>query len=95
MKPISPEEWNRELNAQVPYISKQVYEKYRREELAFSGIQNSGMMCYLISLMQTYFHIPAFRDFVFNINTEEIDTVESPNSLPLALQKLFYNLSGL
>ncbi len=95
LKPVSASEFNTQLQLMSVYYEDGVWEQWRKQELRFQGIQNSGMMCYLISLMQTYFHIPAFRDFVFHMETTDIESVEGPNTLPLALQKLFYNLSGL
>lgn len=54
------------------------------------GLKNQGATCYMNSLLQTLFHLPAFRRAVYHMPTVEADTAEK--SIPLALQSLFYKL---
>ncbi|SMN20418.1 similar to Saccharomyces cerevisiae YMR304W UBP15 Ubiquitin-specific protease involved in protein deubiquitination [Maudiozyma saulgeensis] len=55
----------------------------------YVGFKNQGATCYLNSLLQSYFFTKYFRKLVYEIPTDN----ESPNnSVPLALQKAFYQL---
>lgn len=55
----------------------------------YVGFRNQGATCYLNSLLQSYFFTKYFRRLVYQIPTEN----ESPNnSVPLALQRSFYQL---
>ena len=56
----------------------------------YAGLKNQGATCYLNSLLQTLFHLRAFRKAVYAIPTKEGDQPES--CIPLALQRLFYNM---
>eukprot|EP01018_Ginkgo_biloba_P034387 Gb_34568 [translate_table: standard] len=60
-----------------------------RKETGFVGLKNQGATCYMNSLLQTLYHIPYFRKAVYHMPTENI---LSSNSIPLALQSLFYNI---
>lgn len=65
----------------VNYDSKKV--------TGYVGFRNQGATCYLNSLLQSYFFTTIFRKIVYRIPTGN----ESPNnSVPLALQKSFYQL---
>ena len=56
------------------------------------GLQNEGCTCYMNSLMQIFYHINPFRDFIQSL--EMPSKVYSSDSKALsALQNLFYNLS--
>ncbi|KAF9778397.1 cysteine proteinase [Thelephora terrestris] len=60
-----------------------------RKETGFVGLKNLGATSYLNSLLQSLFCIRYFRKAVYQIPTE----VERPTeSIPLALQRLFYCL---
>lgn len=55
----------------------------------YVGFKNQGATCYLNSLLQSYYFTKYFRKLVYQIPTEN----ESPNnSVPLALQRSFYQL---
>ena len=61
-----------------------------RKETGFIGLKNQGATCYMNSLLQTLFHIPYFRKAVYHMPTTESDSPH--NSIPLALQSIFYKL---
>eukprot|EP01087_Luapelamoeba_hula_P007038 TRINITY_DN1712_c0_g1_i1.p1 TRINITY_DN1712_c0_g1~~TRINITY_DN1712_c0_g1_i1.p1 ORF type:complete len:614 (+),score=100.06 TRINITY_DN1712_c0_g1_i1:244-2085(+) len=58
-------------------------------ETGFVGIRNQGATCYLNSLLQALYHLGTFRKAVYLMPTQN-DTPE--NSIPLALQRVFYRL---
>ncbi|KAI3992837.1 hypothetical protein MKX01_029424 [Papaver californicum] len=62
-----------------------------RKETGYVGLENQGATCYMNSLLQTLYHIPYFRKAVYDMPTTENDLVAG-NSIPLALQTLFYKL---
>ncbi|KAJ3031740.1 UNVERIFIED_CONTAM: hypothetical protein HDU68_000675 [Siphonaria sp. JEL0065] len=53
------------------------------------GLKNQGATCYMNSLLQSLYFISYFRKATFNIPT---DTDEPTKSIPLALQRIFYQL---
>ena len=61
-----------------------------RETTGYVGLQNQGATCYMNSMLQMLFHIPAFRQTVYDMPTA--DVVDQEKSIPLQLQCLFYNL---
>lgn len=61
-----------------------------RKETGFIGLKNQGATCYMNSLLQTLYHIPSFRQAVYHMPTNEAD--EAHNTMPLALQSVFYRL---
>ena len=61
-----------------------------RKETGCVGINNQGATCYLNSLLQTLYHLPAFRKAVYQIPTGEEET--PTDSIPVALQHLFFRL---
>ncbi|XP_024515070.1 ubiquitin carboxyl-terminal hydrolase 12 [Selaginella moellendorffii] len=61
-----------------------------KKETGFVGLKNQGATCYMNSLLQTLYHIPYFRKAVYHMPTTENDVPS--NSIPLALQSLFYKL---
>eukprot|EP00667_Euglena_gracilis_P000410 EG_transcript_409 len=68
-----------------------------RSAIGWVGLKNQGATCYLNSLLQSLFHISALRAAIFQLPTEaEVDKLESDSptkvSLPLALQRLFWQL---
>lgn len=60
-----------------------------KKETGFVGFNNQGATCYLNSLLQSYFFTKSFRKLVYQIPTEDNIAAES---VPLALQKIFYQL---
>ncbi|MCO5571925.1 hypothetical protein L7F22_025676 [Adiantum nelumboides] len=61
-----------------------------KKETGFVGLKNQGATCYMNSLLQTLYHIPYFRKAVYHMPTTENDVPS--NSIPLALQSLFYKI---
>ena len=56
----------------------------------YVGLKNQGTTCYLNSLLQSLFHLPAFRKIVYAMPiTGSEDEIES---VPLNLQRLFYQM---
>lgn len=51
------------------------------------GLINQGATCYMNSMLQALFHLPAFRRIVYNMPTTGNDNPEK--SIPLNLQRLF------
>ncbi|MCO5606522.1 hypothetical protein L7F22_060710 [Adiantum nelumboides] len=61
-----------------------------KKETGYVGLKNQGATCYMNSLLQTLYHIPYFRKAVYHMPTTENDVPS--NSIPLALQSLFYKI---
>ncbi|GLJ15872.1 hypothetical protein SUGI_0262060 [Cryptomeria japonica] len=61
-----------------------------KKETGFVGLKNQGATCYMNSLLQTLYHMPYFRKAVYHMPTTENDVPS--NSIPLALQSVFYKL---
>ncbi|KAH8955667.1 hypothetical protein BDL97_08G152600 [Sphagnum fallax] len=61
-----------------------------KKETGFVGLKNQGATCYMNSLLQTLYHLPYFRKAVYHMPTTENDVPS--NSIPLALQSLFYKI---
>ncbi|OHT12004.1 hypothetical protein TRFO_18287 [Tritrichomonas foetus] len=53
----------------------------------YAGLKNQGATCYMNSLLQALFHLPAFRSLVYKIN-DKIDKPDEEN-IPLNLKLLF------
>lgn len=60
-----------------------------KQETGMVGLKNQGATCYMNSLLQTLFHLHAFRQVVYATPTEQEDTNDS---VSLALQRVFYRL---
>ena len=60
-----------------------------RKETGFVGLKNQGATCYLNSLIQSLYFTNYFRKATYQIPT---DTDDPLKSVPLALQRLFYNM---
>ncbi|KAI8611746.1 cysteine proteinase [Chytriomyces sp. MP71] len=60
-----------------------------KKTTGFLGLKNQGATCYMNSLLQSLYFINYFRSAVFNIPT---DNEEPTKSIPLALQRIFYQL---
>jgi ubiquitin C-terminal hydrolase len=52
------------------------------------GLKNQSATCYLNSVIQALFHIPAFRALVFRMPTTGLE--DATVSIPLTLQRLFW-----
>lgn len=73
----------------VPY---KPYTATRTElEDSYAGIVNQGGTCYLNSTVQSLFHIPKFREIIYNIRLKENSESEFA-SITTALQNLFLAL---
>eukprot|EP00288_Rhodomonas_lens_P017047 CAMPEP_0177696218 /NCGR_PEP_ID=MMETSP0484_2-20121128/3864_1 /TAXON_ID=354590 /ORGANISM="Rhodomonas lens, Strain RHODO" /LENGTH=604 /DNA_ID=CAMNT_0019207177 /DNA_START=101 /DNA_END=1912 /DNA_ORIENTATION=- len=57
----------------------------------FAGLKNEGATCYLNSVLQTLYHLPALRKVIFAIPSSPVPPGEMP-SLAVALQRLFFRL---
>ena len=55
----------------------------------YNGLVNEGTTCYLNSLIQTLFFIRSFRSAIYRMPTEQQN---AEMMIPLALQRIFYNL---
>lgn len=60
-----------------------------KTETGMVGLKNQGATCYMNSLLQTLFHLRAFRQVVYDTPSEKEDTNDS---VSLALQRVFYRL---
>lgn len=60
-----------------------------RKETGYVGIKNQGATCYMNSLLQSLYCTNSFRKAVYQIPT---DSDKPTESVPLALQRCFYNL---
>lgn len=50
-----------------------------KKEIEYSGLKNQGATCYLNTILQTLFHIPAFRKLIFEIPFDvTIKNTQSP-----------------
>ena len=77
--------------AVYPYLLDGDVKDNSKEETGMVGLKNQGATCYMNSLLQTLFHLGAFRQAVYSMPTEQ-DLKTGKNSIPLALQRVFYRL---
>ena len=56
----------------------------------FVGIKNQSSTCYLNALLQSLYNVSYFRNLIYNMGVAE--GTDPKNSIPLALQRLFFNL---
>ncbi|KAG6620093.1 putative ubiquitin-specific protease [Phytophthora cinnamomi] len=75
-------------DAQTP-TQQQLLAYDSKQETGMVGLKNQGATCYLNSLLQTLFHLRAFRQVVYGTPTTQEDTNDS---VSLALQRVFYRL---
>jgi ubiquitin carboxyl-terminal hydrolase 7 len=57
------------------------------EPAPYAGLENQGATCYMNAMLQSLFHIPAFRRLVYNMPTT--GTEDEQTCIPLNLQRLF------
>eukprot|EP01095_Lingulamoeba_sp_RSL-Kostka_P007525 TRINITY_DN2405_c0_g3_i1.p1 TRINITY_DN2405_c0_g3~~TRINITY_DN2405_c0_g3_i1.p1 ORF type:complete len:1115 (-),score=454.54 TRINITY_DN2405_c0_g3_i1:95-3439(-) len=88
-----------ELRIRVYVQSKEEPRRYQmgindsRRSTGYVGLKNQGATCYMNSLLQTLYHNIEFRKAVFELPTDDDwETINEKPTIPLALQKLFYNL---
>ena len=58
-----------------------------KKETGYIGLKNQGATCYMNSVLQSLFHLPAFRRIVYDMPTN--GTEDPKTSIPLNLQRLF------
>lgn len=58
-----------------------------KKETGYVGLNNQGATCYMNSLLQSLYHLPAFRRLVYEMPTT--GTEDANISIPLNLQRLF------
>lgn len=68
------------------FKSKVIMENLKSQMHITAGIKNEGTTCYINSLLQTLFIIAPLRKAVFKMPSDE------HNTIPLCLQRIFYNL---
>lgn len=69
---------------------KELMDSYdSKKETGYVGLKNQGATCYMNSLLQSLFCTNYFRKAVYQIPTDQDIPSES---LPLALQRVFYHL---
>ncbi|EEY57423.1 ubiquitin-specific protease, putative [Phytophthora infestans T30-4] len=81
-----------ELELRLSFVgdsTQQLISYDSKEETGMVGLKNQGATCYLNSLLQTLFHLRAFRQVVYATPTAQEDTNDS---VSLALQRVFYRL---
>ncbi|KAI9898253.1 hypothetical protein N3K66_006613 [Trichothecium roseum] len=62
-----------------------------KKETGYVGLKNQGATCYLNSLLQSLYFTNAFRKAVYEIPTEDDESIQSS---AYALQRLFYQLQS-
>ena len=70
-----------------PQTSTAVATYSSKEATGFVGLQNQGATCYMNSLLQSLYNLPAFRKIVYEIPTTGNE--DEKKSIPLNLQRLF------
>lgn len=62
-----------------------------KQETGYVGLKNQGATCYMNSILQSLYFLKYFRRAVFKMPTENDDIGKS---VPLALQRIFYQLQN-
>lgn len=57
----------------------------------FRGIVNANKMCYIISLLQLFFHSSDFLEYVNNLSKDDENDIENKNELLTKIYKDFYS----
>lgn len=68
----------------VPLVTQQFDSK---KETGYVGLKNQGATCYMNSMLEALFHLPAFRRIVYSMPTTGSEDPET--SISLNLQRLF------
>lgn len=63
-------------------------EKYCRQYFNCIGLSNSGMTCYLNSLIQCLFYLKPFREIIFNCNTSLAKKSEIANAMRVLFTRM-------
>ncbi|KAH0788796.1 Clan CA, family C19, ubiquitin hydrolase-like cysteine peptidase [Histomonas meleagridis] len=58
-----------------------------KKETGYVGLYNQGATCYMNSMLEALFHLPAFRRLVYQMQVNVDDDIKK--NIPLALQRLF------
>jgi hypothetical protein len=78
------------INHHDPFVDMTLDVSYdSKEATGMVGLKNQGATCYMNSLLQTLFHLPAFRQAVYATPTADDDAT---HGVVLALQRVFYRL---
>ncbi|XP_063987219.1 ubiquitin carboxyl-terminal hydrolase 47 [Diachasmimorpha longicaudata] len=80
------------LQVEVGKIVGQYSEAEAKPDVAYVGLVNQAMTCYLNSLLQALYMTPEFRNALYNWEFVGSEKDKSSNSIPYQLQKLFLNL---
>lgn len=84
LSPISSQKSNPDFSDESE-IEKELYDTYTDK---YCGLRNQGATCYINSILQTLYHIPAFRKVIYEFNCEQhYENYEK--TIPWNLQHLF------
>jgi len=64
--------------------------KFSKKFTGYVGLKNQGATCYMNSMLQALYHLPAFRRIVYQMPTTGVEDPEK--CIPLNLQRLFCRL---
>jgi len=81
---------SRSVYGPVSYGHSYVSYENSKESTGYVGLKNQGATCYMNSMLQSLYHIPAFRRLVYSFPTT--GTEDPKTSIPLNLQRLFCSL---